>query len=336
MTNLLYIGNKLSQKGKTKTTIETMGSLLEKEGFSVHISSSKQNKLIRLCDMLFSVVRHRNSVDYVLIDTYSTSNFYYAYLTSQLCRWFKLKYMPILHGGNLPKRLKGFPKMSVQIFENAFKNVAPSLYLYAHFKQAGFTNLEYIPNNIAIKNYVFKMRPIDEVKLLWVRSFSKFYNPQLAVRLLKALKDEGIKASLCMIGPDNDGSLSKTKELARALQVDVEFTGLLSKEDWHNKARDFNIFINTTNIDNTPVSVIEAMALGLPIISTNVGGMPYLIEHGVDGILLEPNNLDAFKLAVKHFINNEEVTKEMCIKARQKVEQFDWNIVKEKWKALLC
>lgn len=335
MKNLLYIGNKLSKKGKTETTIETMGRLLKAEGYVVNITSLKNNKVLRLLDMLFSIVKYRNTVDYVLIDTYSTSNFYYAYLCSQLCRSFKLKYIPILHGGDLPRRLKQSRKKCKQIFDNAHKNISPSLYSFSEFEKAGFKNLEYIPNNIPIKDYKFQRKQIESVKLLWVRSFSDFYNPQLAVKLLKCLKDEGVQASLCMVGPDNDGSLVKTKAFAKALNLEVEFTGLLSKKEWHRKAEAFNIFINTTNIDNTPVSVIEAMALGLPVISTNVGGMPFLIEDGVDGILVEPNNDEVFKAAVLNLIENKEKTLQMTEKARSKVEHFDWELVKKKWKALL-
>ena len=84
-------------------------------------------------------------------------------------------------------------------------------------------------------------------------------------------------ATLAMIGPDVDGSLTKVKDLARKKNLDVNFTGKLSKPEWINYSKDFNVFINTTNFDNTPVSVIEAMALGLPVVSTNVGGMPFLI-----------------------------------------------------------
>lgn len=312
-----------------------MGNLLIKEGFRLKTASTKTNKLIRLLDMLFHVVKYRKYANFVLIDTYSTSNFYFAYLVSQLCRFFNLRYIPILRGGNLAWRLKRSPNLSKSIFNNSYRNVAPSLFLISYFENAGFENLVYIPNNIAIKNYKFQSKQMDNIKLLWVRSFSEFYNPQLAVKLLKTLRDDGMDASLCMIGPDNDGSLIKTEALAKALKLNVEFTGLLSKEDWHDKASKYNIFINTTNIDNTPVSVIEAMALGLPVVSTNVGGMPFLIEHGVDGILVEPNDVNTFKTAIKNLIENKECALRMSQKARRKVEQFDWDIIKEKWISLL-
>ncbi|OYX27786.1 MAG: glycosyl transferase family 1 [Flavobacteriales bacterium 32-35-8] len=335
MKNILYIGNLLSQKGKTQTTIDTLSENLRAEGFTVYAFSNKTNKLLRFVDMLFAVLKYAKKVDYVLIDTYSTQNFYYAFFISQLCRFLKLKYIPILHGGNLPNRLKSNPALSAAIFSNAYKNVSPSLYITSEFETQGHSNIIYIPNAIAVKNYPFKQRPHEPVKLLWVRSFSKLYNPLLAVKLLKALKDEGLQASLCMVGPEGDGTLKEAQNLAKALQVDVAFTGKLSKGAWIHLSEDYNIFINTTNFDNMPVSVMEAMALGLPIVSTNVGGMPFLIEHGHDGMLVNPNNLEEFVNAILWIITHPNDTKTMALNARKKVEQFDLETVKREWHSLL-
>ena len=335
MKNLLYIGNKLSTKGKTVTSIETLGRFLEAEGFIVKTASSKTNKFFRLVDMLHHVIKYRKETNYVLIDTYSTSNFYYALLVSQLCRFFKLKYIPILRGGNLPKRLKSNPNLSKAIFNNALINVAPSEYVKSSFESFNYTNLVCIPNTIELDNYPFKIRELDTVKLLWVRSFSEIYNPLLAIKLLKILKNEKLDASLCMVGPDNDGYLEKAKSLANDLKVDVSFTGKLSKEAWIKHSENFNIFINTTNFDNMPVSVIEAMALGIPIISTNVGGIPFLIEHKIDGVLVNPNSIDEFLNAIKELLQEPKMVVEMTTNARKKVEQFDWKYVKNKWHTVL-
>ncbi|WP_100611991.1 glycosyltransferase family 4 protein [Confluentibacter lentus] len=335
MKQLLYIGNLLSQRGKTQTTIETLSENLRMEGFTVYAFSNKMNKLLRFVDMLLAVLSHANKVDYVLIDTYSTQNFYYAFFISQLCRLFKLKYIPILHGGNLPNRLKDNPKLCAALFNNAYKNVSPSLYIKSEFEKRGYSNIIYIPNSIDIKNYPFKQRPHESVNLLWLRSFSKIYNPFLAIKLLKALKDEGLQASLCMVGPEGDGALKEAQNLAKDLQVEVKFTGKLSKDAWIHLSEDYNIFINTTNFDNMPVSVMEAMALGLPVVSTNVGGMSFLIENGQDGMLVNPDGMEEFVNAITRIISHPNDTKTMALNARKRVEQFDWETVKREWHSLL-
>ncbi|WP_034057564.1 glycosyltransferase family 4 protein [Lacinutrix jangbogonensis] len=335
MRNLLYIGNKLSSKGKTATTIDTLSKALTAEGYTVKAVSNKKNKLLRLFDMLLSIVKNKNWADYVLIDTYSTQNFYYAYLCSQLCRFLKLKFIPILHGGDLPNRLKKNPKLCKSIFNNALVNVAPSEYIQSNFISLGYKNITIIPNAIDLDNYSFKQRTIEDVKLLWVRSFSKLYNPRLAVAILKAIQNRGIKASLTMVGPDNDGSLEDTKAYAESLNIVVNFTGKLSKKEWIKRSFDHNIFINTTNFDNMPVSVIEAMALGLPVISTNVGGLPFLIENEIDGVLVAPNSVDAFVSEIVAFMANHQKVEKLTIEARKKVEQYSWQVVKVKWKLIL-
>ena len=331
MKNLVYIGNKLAKKGKTATTIDTLGKSLEQSGFKVNYASSYQNVILRLLDMLWTVFKYRKTVDYVLIDTYSTLNFYYAFSVSRLCQLLKLKYIPILHGGNLPKRLKSSPKLSATIFNKSHINISPSNYIKSEFKTLGYSNIKVIPNSIVIERYPFKKRKMDAIKLLWLRSFSALYNPNLAIEVLFQLKKRGFDATLCMIGPDNDGSLQVAKDYASQLHVDVNFTGKLAKADWIAMSENFNLFINTTNFDNTPVSVIEAMALGLPIISTNVGGLPYLINDTIDGLLVAPNDVNLFVEAIIKLKNDSDYYTAITLAARQKAKTFDWVIVEKDW-----
>lgn len=335
MKKLLYIGNNLNNKTSNLSGIQTLGPLLENEGYVMHYASSKSNKLLRLLDMVWTTLRLFKRLDIVLIDTYSTQNFYYALVISQLCRFLNLDYIPILHGGNLASRLNSHPKWSHLIFDNSKCNVSPSLFLKEVFENAGFKNIIHIPNTIKIENYPFEHRNYDAPKLLWVRSFSKIYNPELAILLFKKLKDTYPKASLCMVGPDADGSLNTVKALAHQQHLTVKFTGKLEKKQWVSLSKDYNIFINTTNLDNTPLSVIEAMALGLPVVSTNVGGMPYLIENELDGLLVQPNHASDMCSAVISLFNNSEKREQLIGNARKKVEKFDWIDIKSLWASAL-
>ncbi|MFT5103016.1 MAG: glycosyltransferase involved in cell wall biosynthesis [Candidatus Latescibacterota bacterium] len=332
---ILYIGNKPSQGTGTVTTIETLSLLLTLEGYEVVTASAAKNKAHRLIAMLATTLKYRNKVDYVLIDTYSTLNFTYAVLVAKLCRRFKIPYIPILHGGDLPNRLVKSPKASTMLFGNAYVNVAPSQFLMHVFKNAGFNNISYIPNAIEIKNYPFMLRKEIKPELLWVRSFSKVYHPMLALEILQKLLLRYPNASLLMVGPEKDGSLSECKELARRENLPVYFTGRLEKEKWISQSVKSSIFINTTNVDNMPVSVLEAMALGLPVISTGVGGMTYLIENDVDGILAPPNNAEVFVKEIEKLIQQPDVAINIAKNARIKVEHFDWQQVKHSWNLLL-
>ncbi|WP_320555528.1 glycosyltransferase family 4 protein [Winogradskyella aquimaris] len=281
------------------------------------------------------VIKNSKQADFLLIDTYSTTNFYYAFIISQLSRLLKIKYIPILHGGNLERRLLKNPIMSKMLFENAYRLVSPSYFLKNNFIDYGYNNIQYIPNIIEINNYDFVNRPISDINLLWVRSFNKIYNPTLAIHVVKELINRNEKVKLTMVGPKSDESFSEAQTMAMTQQLDVNFTGKLSKKEWIDLSKESNVFINTTNFDNAPVSVIEAMALGLPVVSTNVGGLPFLISHNEDGLLVPPDDVNAMTNAILSLKDDSNLKHKIVLNARNKVEQFDWNNVKAKWKALL-
>ena len=335
MKNLLYIGNKLSLHGVSVTTIETLGPLLENEGYKVFYASSKKNMVLRMLDMLRKVMQFRNKATLILIDTYSTSSFWYAFLVSQLARLLHIQYVPILHGGNLPNRLEKNPRLCKMLFGNAYKNVAPSKYLLHHFELKGFINTIYIPNTLEIDNYVYKEPKVIAPHLLWVRSFARIYNPNMAIEVFKIIQHKYPQATLCMVGPDKDGSQEEAKVLASKYGLDVIFTGKLSKQEWIALSESYNLFINTTHFDNTPVSVMEAMALGLPVISTNVGGIPYLLEHQTDALLVEDNAVGQMVAAIDKLCHDENYAQTLSRNARFKVENFDWSQVKKLWEDML-
>ena len=333
---LLYIGNALARHGIAPTTADTTPIFFRNEGFQVTVSSSKKNMAWRLLSMLWSIVRCARSVDYVLIDAYSTKNFWYAYFCSQLCRVMRIRYIPILHGGDLPHRMDRSRIMAGAVFGNAYRNVAPSGYLLDALKERGFIG-ELIPNTLNVEDYKFKLREAIRPKLLYVRALAGLYNPQMALYVLKALLSDYPGAQLCMVGPDKDGSLEECRVLTRELGIEshVEFPGRLSKKDWHALSKNYDIFLNTTNKDNTPVSVMEAMALGLPVVSTNPGGMPYLIEHECDGLLVDVNDAEAMVTNIHFLLKNPSHAISIANSARVKVEGFDWGKVKLKWDKLL-
>lgn len=336
MKTLLYIGNKLSKHGYTPTTVETLGALFETEGYRLLYASDKHNQLLRFLDMCWAVLKNVSKIDYVIIDTYSTSSFWYAFMVSQLCRLLGLKYIPILHGGNLPHRLDKNPKFCQLIFNHSYRNVAPSGYLMDAFQRHNYPNLVYIPNTIELEQYKFSERThVKTPKLLWVRSFAWLYNPKMAVDVLKELQKKYPDAELCMVGPDKDGSMEQTQLYAQQQGVKVIFTGRLTKAEWKNLSENYNIFINTTNFDNTPVSVIEAMCLGLPVVSTNVGGIPFLLENNTHALLVEKEDTTAMVTAVESLVENSDLYQKIVTNGYNLVKSFDWKTVKNQWAEIL-
>lgn len=331
MNNILYIGNKLSGQNTNITYIDILGKHLESEGYKIIYASSKKNQVLRLFEMIFKTLINQHKINKVLIDTYSTNGFIFALIISQLCRLLNLKYIPILHGGNLPYRLSKNPKLCKLIFNNAQINVAPSLYLYDEFKAEGFQKIIHIPNSINIKNYTLNKREINTPKLLWVRSFNDIYNPKMAIFVYNEILKIYPNTELCMVGPNQNNLFFECKKLTEELKINVKFTGKLTKEEWILLSKDYNIFINTTHLDNTPLSVIEAMALGLAVVSTNVGGIPNLINNQENGLLVNDNDFLKMSQEVITLPTNKDKFEYLTKNARNTVEMFDWEIVKKQW-----
>ncbi len=336
MKTILYIGNQLSKHGFSVTNIETLGLQLESLGFEVNYASDKKNKTGRLLHMLWSIWKHRHRVDSVLIDTYSKQSFYFALFSAWICRLAGIDYYPILHGGNLPERLNSNPHLSKSIFAYSKTNIAPSHYLKSAFDKSG-SRTTFIPNNISLNFYRFRERKAFKPALLWVRAFDSIYNPLMAILVLEKLLPLYEEATLCMVGPDKDGSMEKCQNLVREkhLEDKVTFTRQLPKKEWHELAVNYDIFINTTNVDNTPISVIEAMALGLPVVCTNVGGIPFLLEHGKDAFLVPAGDADKMTETIRNIVDNPPVGIALVKAARKKTESFDWEVVKKQWKDIL-
>lgn len=332
---ILYIGDALSIHGSTPTSVETLGRLLS-EFYDVKMVSNKKNQILRLFDMLSSVVKFRRETDMILIDTYSSKNFYYALLVSQLARLLKVSYFTCLRGGSLPSRLERSPFLSKLIFNNSVMNVAPSQYLLKAFEEHHY-KVQFITNNIDLSKYPQKRRENISPNILYVRAFSKIYNPQMAIKAFSMFKEEFLSAKMCMIGPDKDGTLQECQELAKKLGLheSIELTGKLSKEEWIKRSSDYDIFINPTNFDNQPVSVMEAMALGFPIVSTNVGGIPFLIEDEKDGLLVNISDENQMYEKMSELMKTPLLVKSLSENALLKAENFDWKSVQNEWKKLL-
>jgi glycosyltransferase involved in cell wall biosynthesis len=246
-----------------------------------------------------------------------------------------LDYILLLHGGELPVRLKNNPQLSASLFKKAKLNIAPSLYLFELFQNAGYSNLKYIPNSIFLRDYPLKNRKVLKPKLLWVRAFAEIYNPILAIKVLEELLKEYPEAELCMVGPEKDESFEECVNYGEKNKLPVKFTGRLTKSEWIELSKHYDIFLNTTNVDNTPVSIIEAMALGFPIVSTDVGGIPYLLQDQETGLLVPPNEQTAMLAAIKNLLQNPNLAENLSQNARLQAEKFDWEIVKQDWKEIL-
>lgn len=324
---ILFIGNHLSQSGLNPSVSEELANRLQQIGWQVLFVSRIRCKPLRLLDMIWTIFKRRKDYSIAQIDIFSGQAFHWAELCIGLLWLIRKPTVATLHGGNLPEYSAKHPCRVKKLLNKVTIVTVPSQYLYENMKQHR-SDLTIIPNAIDISQYKYSQRTTIRPELIWIRAFHKIYNPELAVHVLHQIHQEFPTTNLVMVGPDKgDGSLQSTIKLVSHLGLNdfIEIPGSVSKAEIPEWLNSGDIFLNTTNVDNTPVSVIEAMACGLCVVSTNTGGIPYLIENGVDGILTSLDDPVEMADAVRSVLRNPSIATEISTNARNKVEEFSWS-----------
>lgn len=333
----LLVGNFLSATNTTRSVCEDLADRLSSAGWSVLTTSRKANRLSRLLDMMGTVWRERDRYAAAQVDVFSGAAFTWAEVVCWMLGRIRKPLVLTLHGGNLPAFAERWPGRVRRLLSCAAVVTVPSRYLHEEMKSYR-ADLQLLPNPLDVVHYPFRLRSHPRPRLIWLRAFHRTYNPSLIPRLLAELRIEYPSLEVIMIGPDkHDGSLEETRILAAELGVSnrIMFPGGISKREisqWMNKG---DIFLNTSQVDNTPISVIEAMACGLCVVSTNVGGIPYLLENNFDALLVPANDPAAMAGAVRRILTVPELAAQLSLNARRKVEQFDWSITLKQWEAVL-
>ena len=335
--SILMIGNYLSTDKWNKNVWHYLAEKLAVSRWDVITTSSTENQFLRLLDMLKTIWQQRNIYALAQIDVFSGKAFIYAEACSWLLTHLNKPIVLTLHGGGLPGFSQRFPKRVKRILSCAQAVITPSPFIQSALLSI-CPDIHLIPNPINISKAILRLRENPSPKLIWVRAFHEVYNPSLAPRVIKVLQPEFPDIHLMMLGPDKgDGSLETMLGEAKKLAVDdkIEIVGKVPHQDIPLRLDRADIFINTTNYDNAPSSLMEAMANGLCIVSTNVGGLPYMIEDGHDGLLVPPNDPDAMADAIKRLLTNPGLAGKLSTNARKKAENYDWSVILPQWEAIL-
>jgi len=333
MATVLLVGNFYSLAGMNRSVCEDLADHLQVAGWSVLTTSHRPGRIWRLVDKVCYTWTRRHEYDAAQVDVYSGPAFLWAEAVCWALRRARKPYVLTLHGGNLPAFARRWPGRVRRLLGSAAAVTTPSPYLYEHMR--GFrSDLHIVPNPLELGRYHFRLRARPAPRLIWLRAFHDNYNPTLAPRVVDLLRHPFPDVRLTMVGPDKgDGSFQRTRQLVQALGLGerVEFPGGVPKQDvplWLDQG---DIFINTTNVDNTPVSVMEAMACGLCIVSTDVGGIPYLLEHERDALLVPPADPEAMAGAIQRLLTEPGLAERLSRSARAKAEGFDWDAILPRW-----
>lgn len=335
--SILVVGNFLSGSVDVRCVCEDLSEHLQESGWRVQRTSTILSRPLRLLDMVSTAWRHRDGYEIAVVDVYSGLSFLWAEAVCQVLSRAGKPFVLTLHGGNIPAFARRWPSRVRRLLRSADLVTAPSAYLREQML-AYRNEIELIPNAIDLLSYPYVLRPKVTPRLIWLRAFHEIYNPTLGPQILSILETEFPDVELIMIGRDKgDGSLQRTRQLAHRLGVSrrLQTPGGVPKWDvpaWLNRG---DIFLNTTRVDNTPISVLEAMACGLPVVSTNVGGIPYLLDHGRTALLTADDNAGEMANAIRTLLVDPATAARLSAAGRDLVTAFSWQRVLPRWQDLL-
>lgn len=162
--------------------------------------------------------------------------------------------------------------------------------------------------------------------LLWVKRFDRVSNPALMVRAYAQVRAQVADARLTMIG---DGQrLAEIHALAAELGAPVTFAGRVSPEALQAAYAAADIFVSSSAVDNQPNTLLEASALGLPIVATAVGGVPEMVHDGVDALLTPPDDPAALAQAIVRLLREPGLAERLGQAARANAQRFTWPAVR--------
>jgi glycosyltransferase involved in cell wall biosynthesis len=315
---------------------EALGARLAAQGYPVVLTSAHRQRLWRLADITSTLLRHADRFDVQILQVYGGLSFVGEDVASWLGRRFGQKIIMHLHGGAMPEFVADHPIWARRVLSRASAIVAPSPFLGRLVGSMGFTDVRVIPNAIDLDRYPWTHRPSVAPRLFWMRTFHPVYNPEMAIRVFAHVRRLHPDATLVMAGQDK-GTEAATRRLARASGVEagIRFPGFLNPTEKLREGANADIFLNTNRVDNTPVSVIEAAAMGLPVVATNVGGIADLLTDAETALLVPDNDDRAMAEAVLKLIAQPPLASHLSVSGRRMAEQFSWERTQARWEALL-
>lgn len=320
--------------GYVTTQGQRLSDLLGSAGYNVISVSSRVNRYRRLADIAWTLVSRAREIDVLVLEIYGGSSFVVEDLASFLGRRCGHKVILWLHGGALPDFTARYPRWSDRVFRRGHAMVSPTAFLARAVAQRGFA-AQVIANTLDLSEYRFRLRRGLAPRLFWMRTFHPVWNPEMAIRVLARVHRSYPEATLVMAGQDR-GWQSRIRELAgrMGLNRSVRFAGFLDPAAKAREGDAADIFINTNRIDNMPVAVLEAGAMGLPVVSTNVGGVPDLLEHEHTALLTPSEDDAAMAGAVIRLLREPDLAARLSTHGRRLAERSSWESVRPQWERL--
>jgi glycosyltransferase involved in cell wall biosynthesis len=155
------------------------------------------------------------------------------------------------------------------------------------------------------------------------------------LEILPELKQKIGAFKFLIMGEGSESEKLKMKSEKLNLENDVIFLGKVPHAETYNYFKSADVFILNSQYEGTSHALLDAMSAGIPILASNVGGNPELIENGVDGFLFEYNNKKEMLFNLEKVLVDTELRKRISLAGQEKVKKFSWDSVVEKTERIL-
>ncbi len=244
----------------------------------------------------------------------------------------KVRKVPIIvnyRGGEAPVFLRRSGRVVAATMRRASRLVVPSAFLRETFARHGMT-AGVVPNIVDLS--VFRPgEPVPPPQIFVARNLEAIYGIDTAVRAFARVRQVHSAARLVVAGTGPEEGFLRS--LVHDLHLDdaVEFTGRMERETLAVRLRESSVALNPSRVDNMPNSLLEALASGVPIVSTDVGGIPHLVEREKTALLVPHDDPEAMARAVLRLLGDPDLAARLRHAGLTAADAYGWNAVRPLW-----
>lgn len=235
-------------------------------------------------------------------------------------------------GGEAQAFLRRSSALLRATLHRADRLAVPSAFLKQVFGQWGIES-DVVPNIVDTERFRPAAAPGNATppRIVVARNLEPIYDIGTALRAFAIIHRQlpGAKLTIAGSGPEDGRLRSLSNELGVAHAVD--FCGRLDRDAMAELYRSASVVLNPSRVDNMPNSVLEAMASGAPVVTTNVGGIPYIVRDGVTALLVAAGDHVGMAAASQRILSDPRLANELRTAALIDVQQYTWARIRQSW-----
>lgn len=230
------------------------------------------------------------------------------------------------HGGAAREFLGRWGWLALPTFRAAHHVVVPSGFLGQMFREFGIAALE-VPNILELGAFSFRPRVALRPRIMMSRHLAPVYNIGCGIRAFAAFRAHYPEATLMIAGGGSERSRMEALAAELGVAGAVTFAGDVANERMRALYDEHDIYLNTSRVDNQPVSILEALACGMPVVSTAVGGIPFMVAHGRDALLAPDDDAPALCELLLSLMRDPALAPRLAEAGRDRLRQYSWENV---------